>query len=143
MWSIKSQRAHPPPSASARPRSSPNTDKQTLDVCRDYDNVITRKVLRDAWNKQFLQTAINGHGRVIDPFRAANNLGDYLSRPYYTCGIHNDPVPRRRPGWGNNHAHQTCDGKGVPGSSCNPKYVSDSSDYTRFKKQNAMLAGYH
>jgi hypothetical protein len=36
-----------------------------------------------------------------------------------------------------------CDGTGVPASSCNVKFVADSSDYTKFKKQSAMNRNYN
>jgi hypothetical protein len=36
-----------------------------------------------------------------------------------------------------------CDGTGVPAAACNIKYVYDSSNYTRFKKQSAMAKNYN
>ena len=118
--------------------------KQTIESCKDSENPLVRKILRYAWNKNNMQSSINGHGRVLDPFRAANNLGDYLGRPYYICGgVPNQVVPRRRPGWMVRNAHQTCDATGVAGASCNPRFVSDSSDYIRFKRHSAMLNKYN
>ena len=37
---------------------------------------------------------------------------------------------------------QRCDGTGVQPSSCNVKYVYDSSDFIRFKKLQAKNRGY-
>lgn len=115
----------------------------TVDSYIDNENILVRKILRDSWNKNNMQSSINGYSRVLDPFRAANNLGDYLGRPYYICGVPNQVVPRRRPGWMVRNAYQTCDGTGVAGASCNPRFVSDSSDYIRFKKHSAMLNKYN
>jgi hypothetical protein len=39
--------------------------------------------------------------------------------------------------------HNTCDGTGVEGASCNSAYVYDSSDYIRFKKLRAMNQNYN
>ena len=116
---------------------------QTVDHYKDTENVMTRRILRSSWNNQFLRGQINNHSRVLDPFRAANHLGDYLSRPYYACGVPRENVPRRRPGWRTSSSHGQCDGTGVTASSCNPRFVSDSSDYIRFKKQSAMLNTYN
>ena len=116
---------------------------QTLGAETDAESPMVRKILRDVWNKTNLQPAINGHGRVIDAFRAANNLGDFLARPYYVCGGARQVVPRRRPGWRVANAHDTCDGSGVAGAACNPRFVSDCSDYIRFKRHGAMLARYN
>ena len=117
---------------------------QTMDSHKDTENVMIRKILRDSWNKYNMQTSINNHGRVIDPFRAANNLGDYLSRPNYVCNTTgHESIPRRRPGWHVRNAQNTCDTTGITGASCNPRYVSDCSDYIRFKKQSAFLNKYN
>ena len=120
------------------------SSKQTMNQHKDSEQVISRRVLRLSWNNFFVQQDINGHGRVIDGFRAANNLGDYLSRPYYACGVQNDPIPRRRPGWTNRMADSSrCDGTGVPGSSCNPRYVSDTSDYIRYRREREIAQTYN
>ena len=38
---------------------------------------------------------------------------------------------------------QNCDTTGIPASSCNPKFVPDSSDYVRYKKQRATNLNYN
>ena len=120
------------------------SQKQTMHSSVGSENVMVRKILRDSWNKYNLQASINGRGRVIDSFRAANNLGDYLGRQHYICGnIPTPNIPRRRPGWTFRNAQSNCDGTGIQGSSCNPRYVSDCSDYILFKKQGAILGKYN
>ena len=120
------------------------SQKQTMDSNKDSESVIVRRILRNVWNKQNVQPTINGRQRVIDAFRAVNNLGDYLARPNYVCNIPNQVVSRRRPGWttGRNAISQ-CDGTGVPGASCNPRFVSDSSDYTAYKAISAQQKKYN
>jgi hypothetical protein len=36
-----------------------------------------------------------------------------------------------------------CDNTGVPASACNVKYVYDSSDYIRYKKQSSFVKNYN
>jgi hypothetical protein len=81
---------------------------------------------------------------VITPFRAVNNLGDFLARPNYVCGGPNQ-VNASKPGWKGHIGSiiSSCDGTGVEGASCNPKFVSDSSDYVRFRKLRAMNKNYN
>jgi hypothetical protein len=76
---------------------------------------------------------------VITPFRAVNNSGDFLARQYYTCGGPNQ-TNVDKPGRGRliGSIHSQCDGTGVPASTCNPRFVADSSDYVTFKRQQAL-----
>ena len=104
--------------------------KQTVNSKRDSENAMTRRVLRSSWNTPYATGTYNGHKRVITPFRAVNNLGDFLGRQNYACG-------------GPKQMTFTCDNTGVPSSSTNVKFVPDSSDYIRFKKQQAMNLNYN
>ena len=61
---------------------------------------------------------------------SVNNLGDFLGRTNYSCG-------------GPKQMTFTCDSTGVPSSSANVKFVPDSSDYIRFRKQQAMNRNYN
>ena len=65
-----------------------------------------------------------------------------LSRPAYSCG---GPCQtfQSRPGMFGlrsafGHIADNCDGTGIPPSSCNVKYVYDSSNYTRYMKEKAI-----
>ena len=119
--------------------------KQTMNNYKDSDQVMTRRILRGSWNTQNAVGTINGHKRILTPFRAVNNLGDFLVRQNYVCGGANQ-INRTFPG-GRQGAMGSiisrCDGSGVPGASCNPKFVSDSSDYVTYKRQMAINNNYN
>lgn len=118
--------------------------KQTVTNFKDSEQTTTRSVLRNAWNTPYATGVVNGHKRVITPFRAVNNLGDFLARQNYVCGGPNQ-VNASKPGMKSRIGSiiSNCDGTGVPASNCNPRFVSDSSDYVRFKKQQAMNRNYN
>jgi hypothetical protein len=81
---------------------------------------------------------------VITPFRAVNNSGDFLARQQYSCGGPN-PTNADKPGWKSRirNMFSNCDGTGIPPSSTNVKFVADSSDYSKFKKQRAVNLNYN
>jgi hypothetical protein len=112
--------------------------KQTATSVRNSDNVIARKILRTSWNNNNINV-----DRQIGAFRAVNNLGDVLNRQNYSCGGPNQV--NSRPGiYGNGGSiPQQCDGTGIVAASCNPKFVPDSSDYIKFKKQRALSNNYN
>ena len=116
--------------------------KQTVTNYKDSEQTMSRRVLRSAWNTRYAYGTVNEQSRVITPFRAVNNLGDFLSRTNYVCGGPNQ-VNKSKPGMRIGSIISACDGTGVEGSTCNPKFVPDSSDYIRFKKQQAMNHNYN
>ena len=116
--------------------------KQTVTNYKDSEQTMSRRVLRSAWNTRYASGTVNGKDRVITPFRAVNNLGDFLSRTNYVCGGPNQ-VNKSKPGLRIGSIISACDATGVEGSTCNPKFVPDSSDYIRFKKQQAMNKNYN
>ena len=118
--------------------------KQTLTNYKDGEQSLDRGVLRRGWNQINAIGEINGYKRVITPFRAVNNLGDFLARPNYVCGGPNQ-VNASKPGWKGHIGSiiSQCDATGVEGASCNPRFVSDSSDYVRFRKLRAMNKNYN
>jgi hypothetical protein len=118
--------------------------KQTLTNYKDGEQSLDRGVLRRGWNQLNAIGTINGYKRVITPFRAVNNLGDFLARPNYVCGGPNQ-VNASKPGWKGHIGSiiSQCDGTGVAGASCNPRFVADSSDYVRFRKLRAMNKNYN
>ena len=126
----------------------------------DHDNsdafARTRFTLRDAWNT----SSFSGSGyskRMVGPFRAVNNAGDLLSRQNYSCGGTCQSF-QSRPGLSglSNHfgsistactadvfySSNQIDPK-VPASACNTKFVYDSSDYIRFRKNQAYNKNYN
>jgi hypothetical protein len=117
------------------PASGSCTDKRYP----EYRNI--RFSLVKAWNTSYPSQLKNaGKKRISTPFRAINNAGDLLCRQNYSCGG-SSMVAKSRPGLkGLNIGaiFSNCDGTGVPASTCNPKYVYDSSNYTTFLKQQAL-----
>lgn len=119
-------------------------------VNQDNDSSFPRMrfLLRDAWNT----TKYSGQDgeinkRIITPFRAVNNAGDVLSRKNYSCGGATQTF-QSRPGLfglkGRFGAIQDdCDETLVPPAACNVKYVYDSSDYIRYRKQLAVNRNYN
>lgn len=119
--------------------------KQTLTNYKNSEATMTRRILRDSWNTKYASGSVNGHNRAIGPFRAITNLGDFLSRENYVCGGSNQinrTFPGGRQGPMGSIISQ-CDNTGVPASVCNSRFVPDSSDYTRFKKQVAINKTYN
>jgi hypothetical protein len=116
--------------------------KPTIIGKKDSQDALTRRVLRDGWNTAYANDTFNGKNRVITPFRAINNSGDYLSRTNYVCG---GPAPlnKSKPGYRVGSMISRCDTTNVPSSSCNVKFVADSSDYIKFKKQAAINKNYN
>jgi len=118
--------------------------RQTISGKKDSEDTASRRILRDSWNSQQVVGPINGKDRVITPFRAVNNSGDFLGRLNYSCGGPN-PQSVKKPGYGRliGSVPQHCDSTGIPAASCNPKFVADSSDYVRFKKLRAVNQTYN
>ena len=117
---------------------------QTVTNVRDSESAVMRRVLRSGWNTNYARGDVHGQAPVVGYFRAVNNLGDYLGRQYYACGGPNQ-VHADKPGWKSRIRSITgqCDNSGVPASNCNVRFVSDSSDYIRFKKQMACNRTYN
>jgi len=113
--------------------------KQTITNYKGGDQVISRRIVVKSWNTPYATGTVNGRNRVTTPFRAVTNSGDFLGRVEYACGGPN-PTNADKPGWKSRIRNMlsNCDGSGVPASSCNVKFVADSSDYSRFKKNRAI-----
>lgn len=118
--------------------------KQTITNYKDSEQTMIRGVLRRSWNNTNVNGNINGNKRIITPFRAVNNLGDYLGRQNYVCGGSNQ-VSANKPGWKGHIGSilSACDNTGVAASVTNNRFVPDSSDYITFKKQRAISQNYN
>ena len=120
------------------------SSKQTITNYKTSELVNARSVLRNSWNTPYATGTYNGYSRVITPFRAVNNSGDFLSRKNYSSG---GPTPTNasKPGYGRliGRLWTNTDNTGVPASSCNVKYVADSSEYSKFKRQQANNRNYN
>jgi len=107
-----------------------------------------RFALTQAWNTTYpSQLKKSNKVRIITPFRAVNNCGDILSRTAYSCGGSSIAPQNVSNVYGIKQSiggiHSNCDGTFVPPSTCNVKYVYDSSDYTTYLKQKAFSSNYN
>lgn len=110
----------------------------------------TRFTLRQAWNGQAAKGTYKNQKIAIGPFRAVNNAGDLLSRQSFTSGGSNQ-VNTGRIKLASNQSAKILGGSifkqanptGVPSASTNVKWVYDGSDYTTFKKQQAVNRNYN
>jgi hypothetical protein len=117
-----------------------------------------RYTLRNAWNTAYkAELRAANRKQIITPFRAVNNAGDLLSRDNYSCGgpcqtFQSRPGLRGlRQSFGS--ISKSCTpsalytanqvAPGVPAAACNVKFVYDSSDYTTYLKQRAMVRNYN
>ena len=117
-------------------------DKGSSDIAR------TRRMLRAGWNGAYAAgTVTTDSGSYTlrgGSYKAVNNISDFLSRQNYSCGgpsqVQSDkPGMRRLIGTNPNN----CDGTNIPPSSTNTKWVSDTSDYIKYKRQRAILRNYN
>ena len=109
---------------------------------------LDRNILRQAWNGQYASGVVNGRKPVCTPFRLVNNSGDYLGRQNYVSGGANQVNNIRSSTIGAwkmfaGHIQATNDGTGIPSSTCNVRYVCDGSDYTYFKRNQAINRTYN
>ena len=106
------------------------------------DRAMGRNILREVWNTNY---SSNKNKRAIGGFRAVMNAGDYLSRVNSACGGPNQVTSR--PGMmvmstKDGVVGGPCDQSKPPIASTNVKYVYDSSDFTRYRKEKSMNEGY-
>ena len=124
-----------------RYNSYPNTigvsPQKFYPVISVNDRSIERRILSKVWNTYQL-TSNNSMGG----FRSVMNAGDHLSRVNMPCSGSNQVTSR--PGM----LHLTTkDGlircnNTYPVANTNVKYVYDSSDFTRYRKEKSINAGY-
>jgi len=119
------------------------SNRQTNAKKTDSTDALSRKLIRSAWNNENAVGLINGRNRVVTPFRAVNNSGDFLARENYICNGPNQ-LKSAKPGLSNRMGSilSSCDGTGIDAASTNVKFVADSSDYVRYKKQRAVVRNY-
>ena len=117
---------------------------QTIGNEKSSEQVMSRRVVVKSWNTNYTTGTFNGKSRIVTPFRAVNNLGDFLQRENYICGGPNQ-VNADKPGWKSRIGSiiSNCDGTGVPSSTCNVRYVPDASDYIKYKKLQAQNQNYN
>jgi hypothetical protein len=102
-----------------------------------------RLVLRRVWNGDL--TSRGRNVLAMGTFRIANNAGDPLSRKNFSAG---GPNMVSSTGRSKLHLASNRDGgqagtaAAIPVATTNVKYVYDSSNFTRFKKQQTVNYGY-
>jgi len=121
--------------------------KAVITTNNNYGYVRTRTIVRNQWSKQYLSAP----KKVAQtPFRAINNAGDLLSRQDYSCGGPTQSF-QSRPGISGlkgslGHVNRNC-GEGATdtteAAACNSKFVYDTSDYIRYRKQRAINKNYN
>jgi len=117
---------------------------QTTIAKRNSNDVMIRRIVTKSWNTGYSNDTYNKWGRAIGPYRAVTNLGDFLNRTDYVCGGSNQiNVDRYKRKNNIGSMLSRCDETGVPASVCNVKFVSDSSNYTTFRKQQAINQNYN
>jgi hypothetical protein len=113
--------------------------KQTITNYKSNEDVRIRRTVVKSWNTNYTSGTYNGHNRAIGEFRAVTNTGDFLSRAHYNCGGSNpENASRRGYALRMGSMFQNCDGTNVPPSTCNTKFVPDSSEYTKYRKHRAV-----
>jgi hypothetical protein len=113
--------------------------KQTVLNYKSADQILARRTVVKSWNTAYATGTVNNKNRVTTPFRAVGNSGDFLGRMQYSSGGPN-PTNASRPGYKSiiGRVLNNADNTGIPASSTNTRFVADSSDYVKFKKNRAI-----
>lgn len=118
--------------------------RQTINNNKDSEMTMTRRVLRDSWNGAYATGTVNGYGARVGGFKAVSNISDFLSRQNYSCG--NIPNPQSDSIHGRNRIGSImkhCDNTGIQCSNTNTKFIPDSSEYIKYRKQRAINQNYN
>ena len=119
--------------------------KQTINNYKDSETTMTRRLLRSSWNGAYATGTVNGQKRKIGEFKAVSNIGDFLSRKNYACGNIPNPTQPSNVTWRSKIGSiiKSCDGSNIPCSNSNTKFVPDSSEYTKYKRQRSYNQNYN
>jgi hypothetical protein len=118
----------------------------------EWQNI--RFTLTNAWNTTYASQLKRDNLKrpIVGPFRATQNAGDLLCRENYSCGG-SCQTPQFRPNvYGLKQrfgaTSKSCNPSvvyntlqlitNIPSATCNGKWVYDSSDYTKYLKQQAV-----
>jgi len=119
-------------------------------VDKTYENYEQVRIsLKRAWNNtSYNKTPGGATTYICTPFRAVNNAGDIFSRLNYSCGgpcqsFQSRPNMHGLRRYFGAISSSSCDETGIPPAACNVRYVYDSSDYIRYKKQLAVNKNYN
>jgi hypothetical protein len=135
------------------PQTTQNVDKRYP----EFEQI--RFTLKNAWNTTYPSQLKRNNLKqsITTPFRAVNNAGDLLSRENFSCGGSCQSF-QSRPGlrglkvrFGATSISCTPSAAynslqlntNIPSATCNVKFVYDSSDYTTYLKQRAVVRNYN
>lgn len=111
------------------------------------NRAMDRFILRKAWNTNLTNTNLpNGVEVSLTPYRRVMNAGDLLNRRDFSTGGPNQVNNVRSQslrGWKLFAGSVSDQNSDVPASSCHPKYVADSSNYTRFRREQSINKNYN
>ena len=115
--------------------------KQTVTNYKDSEYTMIRKVIRTSWNNY----DASSRNRAASEFKTINNITDILSRKNYACGNIPNPTQPNNVAWRSRIGSivKNCDNSNVPCSNSNTKFVPDSSDYTKYRKQRSFNQNYN
>lgn len=105
----------------------------------------TRVILRVGWNTHYARKLRErGYKLAATPFRAVMNAGDLLSRKHYACGgsSQSSSRPQLHGLVFGRTSTSGCDATGIEPTTCNAKFVYDSSDYIRYRRESAIQDTY-
>jgi hypothetical protein len=119
--------------------------KQTITNYKDSESTMIRKVIRSSWNNPYATGTVNGYKRAASEFKTIGNITDFLSRKNYACGNIPNPTQANNVAWRSRIGSiiKHCDDTQVPCSNANTKFVPDSSEYIKYKKQKAFNQNYN
>lgn len=101
-----------------------------------------RDVVRQVWNTNCYSKGTKHSGPQIGGFRRVMNAGDYLARVNDGCGGSNQI--NSRPGalvLSTKDGVRRCNSD-IPVANTNVKYVYDSSDFIRYRREKSINKGY-
>lgn len=101
-----------------------------------------RDIVRQVWNTNCYNKGKSTSGPQIGGFRRVMNAGDYLARVNDGCGGSNQIT--NRPGslvLSTKDGVRRCNSE-IPVANTNVKYVYDSSDFIRYRREKSINKGY-
>ena len=101
-----------------------------------------RDIVRQVWNTNCYSKGTKHGGPQIGGFRRVMNAGDYLARVNDGCGGSNQI--NSRPGalvLSTKDGVRRCNSE-IPVANTNVKYVYDSSDFIRYRREKSINKGY-
>jgi hypothetical protein len=118
---------------------------QTVNSQRSSEDVMIRNTIKNSWNKNASIGVVNGRGRASSAMKGVFGSTDFLSRVNYLGETIPNPSKTTHSIWHSRMGSVMArsDGTNIVGSNSNVKWVYDSSDFIRYKKQSAIARNYN